>query len=86
MNSVGGPLAISTRRWPGRCRVPTHLKEAGTNDGPTAFEQEFLANMVLPDNGTVSDWLIPQIRDAVDHGRLPPMLTAPRPENTIERG
>ena len=42
--------------------------------GITTFEQEFLANMVLPDNTTVSQTLAPQIWQALTQGRIPSML------------
>lgn len=42
--------------------------------GITTVEQEFLANMVLPDNSTVSETLIPRLHEAVVEGRIPPML------------
>ncbi len=42
----------------------------------TTFESEFLANLVLPDGGTVGEWLSPQIDEAYATGRMPPMLAA----------
>lgn len=42
----------------------------------TTFESEFLANLVLPEGGTVGDWLAPQIDEAYATGRMPPMLEA----------
>lgn len=46
--------------------------------GITTLESEFLANLVLPDGGTVGDWLAPQIEEAYATGRMPPMLAEGR--------
>ena len=38
-------------------------------------KQEFLAHIVLPnDEGTVDDWLMPQIDKAYESGKMPPLL------------
>ena len=42
--------------------------------GITTIEQEFLANMVLPDNSTVAESLLPRLHSAVIEGKMPPML------------
>ena len=42
----------------------------------TTLESEFLANIVLPNGGTVGDWLVPQIEEVYGTGRMPPMLGA----------
>ena len=42
--------------------------------GIETLEQAFLGAMVLPDNGRVQDWLLPQIDEAYATGRMPPML------------
>ena len=47
--------------------------------GITTIEQEFLANMVLPDNTTVSETLVPRLQEAILEGRMPPMLPEGRP-------
>ena len=39
----------------------------------TTLESEFLANIVLPDGGTLGQWLAPQIDEAYGTGRMPPM-------------
>ena len=44
--------------------------------GITALESEFLANIVLPDGGTVGQWLASQIDEAYATGRMPPMLAS----------
>ena len=44
--------------------------------GISTLEEEFLANIVLPDNTTAGDWLIPQIGEAYRTGEMPPMLPA----------
>ncbi|MEE0100346.1 MAG: hypothetical protein U0I48_01230, partial [Acutalibacteraceae bacterium] len=42
--------------------------------GISVFEDEFMANIVLPDGGTVSDFMLPQIKQAYLTGDMPPML------------
>lgn len=42
--------------------------------GISLFEDEFLANIVLPDGSTVGDFMRPQIESAYDSGRMPPLL------------
>ena len=46
--------------------------------GITTLEEEFLANMVLPDNSTIAEVLIPRLQEAVTTGKLPPMLPTGR--------
>jgi hypothetical protein len=42
--------------------------------GISTVEDEFLANMVLPDNQTVSDWIQPQVQKAYEIGHMPTSL------------
>ena len=42
--------------------------------GITTIEEQFLADMVLPDNTTLSQRLLPELRQSIDSGKLPPML------------
>lgn len=42
--------------------------------GISEFEQEFLANIVLPDGTTVGDWMGPQVAAAYDSGQMPSAL------------
>ena len=47
--------------------------------GITSIEQEFLPNMVLPDNSTVAETMPPRLKEIVTSGHLPPMLPATHP-------
>lgn len=38
------------------------------------FEDEFMANIVLPNGGTVSQFMLPQIKKAYDSGQMPKLL------------
>lgn len=49
--------------------------------GITTFEQEFLANVVLPDGGTVGEWVGPQLDKSYSLGSMPSMLGLPRGES-----
>jgi len=42
--------------------------------GDATVEQEFLAYLVLPDGSTVAQYLAPQIAEAYETGRMPPLL------------
>lgn len=51
--------------------------------GISIFEDEFMANIVLPDGVTVGQWMRPQIAEAYRVGSMPallPMLPAPEEE------
>ena len=51
-------------------------KLEAVESGITALESEFLANIVLPDGGTVGQWLAPQVEESYATIRMPPMLQA----------
>lgn len=42
--------------------------------GIAIFEDEFMANIVLPNGSTVSQFMLPQINKAYDSGTMPQML------------
>lgn len=42
--------------------------------GISIFEDEFMANVVLPDGLTVGEWMRPQIEEVYRLGKMPPML------------
>jgi len=42
--------------------------------GISTIEREFMADVVLPNNATVGQWLAPQIEAAYESGRMPPLL------------
>ena len=44
--------------------------------GISTIETEFLANIVLPDNTTAGEWILPQIDQAYRNGAMPPLLPA----------
>jgi hypothetical protein len=39
------------------------------------FEEEFLANIILPDGKTVGNFMVPQVRKAYESGKMPALLT-----------
>ena len=49
--------------------------------GISTVEAEFLANVVLPDNRTAGEWMLPQIDRAYRTGEMPPMLPAADPRD-----
>lgn len=42
--------------------------------GISVFEQEFMANIMLPDGSTVGELMLPQIAQAYETGTMPAML------------
>jgi len=46
--------------------------------GISEFENEFLANIILPDGQQVGQWLRPQIALAYERGNMPALLTGPK--------
>lgn len=42
--------------------------------GGTTFEQEFLANLLLPDGSTVADDVLPKVAEAYSSGAMRPLL------------
>lgn len=42
--------------------------------GISIFEDEFMANIVLPDGSTVSQFMLPQIEHVYETGKMPKML------------
>lgn len=42
--------------------------------GISEFEREFLGNIVLPDGRTAGDFMIPQIEQAYENGKMPYLL------------
>jgi hypothetical protein len=46
-------------------------KLVAVEQGIVTFEQEFLAHIVLPDGGTVGEWIAPQIERSYESGDMP---------------
>jgi hypothetical protein len=63
----------SRQRWRALALVIKAKLEA-VESGISVFEDEFMANIVLPDKRTVSEWMRPQIAEAYRIGSMPPML------------
>ena len=49
-------------------------KLEAVDSGITTIEREFLANIVLPDGKTAGEWMLPQIEDVYNTGKMPNML------------
>ena len=70
------------QRWRALALVIKAKLEA-VESGISVFEDEFMANIVLPDKRTVSQWMRPQIAEAYRIGSMPAMLPMlPGPENS----
>ena len=42
--------------------------------GIMSFEEEFMANIVLPNDKTVAEFMLPQIEEAYSSGRMPKLI------------
>lgn len=61
------------RRWRALALVIKAKLEA-VNSGISTFEQEFMANILLPDGETVGEWISPQLDQIYLNGKMPPLL------------
>jgi hypothetical protein len=61
------------QRWRPLALVIKAKLEA-VESGIEAFEQAFLANILLPDGQTVGQWLVPQVEQAYLTGTMPALL------------
>ena len=62
------------QRWRALALIVKAKPEA-TETGITTFEEEFLSYIVLPDNQTVGECMLPQIiEEAYQRGEMPRML------------
>ena len=64
------------QRWRALALVIKAKLEA-VESGITAFEDEFLAHIVMPDGQTVATHIKPRIEDAYNSGTMVPLLPAP---------
>lgn len=67
--------------WEQACRskwralaLAIKAKLEAVESGITAFEDEFLSHIVLPNGKTAGDWLKPQIEDAYRDKKMPNLL------------
>jgi hypothetical protein len=49
-------------------------KLEAVESGISVFEEEFMANIVLPNGQTTGEYMLPQINEAYRLGEMPPML------------
>ena len=64
------------QRWRALALIVKAKLEA-TETGVTTFEEEFLSYIVLPDNQTVAEYMLPQVEEAYRSGEMPKMLPGP---------
>ena len=73
------------QRWRALLLVVKAKLEA-VSAGISTLEAEFLANIVLPDNTTAGEWMLPQIDQAYRTGQMPPLLPlSPSPDHWSNR-
>lgn len=61
------------QRWRALSLVIKAKLEA-VESGIATFEEEFLAQIVLPDGQTVAQWMLPQVEQAYALGNMPALL------------
>lgn len=73
--------AAAFKEWEQACRqkwralsLVIKAKLEAVEAGIAIFEDEFMANIVLPNGSTVSQFMLPQIAEAYDSGSMPKML------------
>lgn len=66
----------TSRRWRVLALVIKAKLEA-VESGVVTFEDEFLAQTVLPDSSTVGDWVRAKVEGAYKSGKMPKLLVAP---------
>lgn len=69
------------KEWEQACRqkwralsLVIKAKLEAVEAGIAIFEDEFMANIVLPNGSTVSQFMLPQITEAYESGTMPKML------------
>jgi hypothetical protein len=72
---------VAFKEWEQACRqkwralsLVIKAKLEAVESGIAIFEDEFMANIVLPDGGTVSQFMLPQITAAYEKGEMPTLL------------
>lgn len=72
---------VAFKEWEQSCRqkwramsLVIKAKLEAVEAGIAIFEDEFMANIVLPDGSTVSQFMLPQIERAYEAGEMPKML------------
>lgn len=73
--------AAAFKEWEQACRqkwralsLVIKAKLEAVEAGIAIFEDEFMANIVLPNGSTVSQFMLPQITEAYESGSMPKML------------
>ncbi len=76
--------SVAEKNWEQACRqrwralaLVIKAKLEAVSAGISVFEDEFLANIVLPDGQLVGQWLRPQLAVSYEGGRMPPLLPGP---------
>jgi len=69
------------KEWEQACRqkwralsLVIKAKLEAVESGISIFEDEFMANIVLPNGSTVSEFMLPQIESAYSNGTMPKLL------------
>jgi len=75
------PVDKILKDWEQACRqrfralaLAVKAKLEAVEAGITTFEEEFMAHIVLPSGHTVGAWMSPQIEQAYQSKKMPPML------------
>lgn len=65
----------SRQRWRALA-LAIKAKLEAVASGITTFEEEFMAHVVMPNGQNLGAWVIPQIEEAYENKKMPPLLGA----------
>ncbi len=75
------PPAGVLKEWEQACRekwrslaLLIKAKLEAVESGITVFDEEFMAQIVLPNGKTVGEFMVPQITESYNSGSMPPLL------------
>lgn len=79
------------KEWEQACRAKWRslslvikAKLEAVDSGITVFEDEFMANIILPNGTSVSQFMLPQIEESYKKGTMPSLL--PQPPKALAKG
>lgn len=74
-------IEVQMKEWIQACRqkwrallLVIKAKLEAVDSGISIFEEEFMANIVLPNNQTVGEYILPQVDNCYITNQLPPMI------------
>jgi hypothetical protein len=66
---------VGRQRWRALA-LAIKAKLEAVQSGITTFEEEFMAHVVMPNGQNLGVWIVPQIAEAYEKKKMPPLLAA----------